>query len=215
MKEPDDISNGWFIGKNKDIIWDYELDGIYQVGQEAEAAQYGLYPGDFKYVDQNGDGVINSKDKVFQGLTSAPWYMTLTNDFQYKNFDLGVILLSKLGYYGGTTNPFNNAQSYIKNHDWWDLPYWTPNNPINTAARINSINLSTAQVWQSRSYLRIQNVSLGYTIPSDVLEPLRIKSARISFTAENPVVFTKWLEGDPESTTSMPSTYSFSVNISL
>ncbi len=215
MKEPDDTSNGWFIGKNKDIIWDYELDGIYQIGEEAEAAKYGLFPGDFKYVDQNDDGVINAKDKKFQGLTSAPWFMTLTNNFQYKNFDLGVILLSKLGYYGGTSQPFNNSQSYIKNHNWWNLPYWTPSNPINTAARIQSINLSTAQVWQSRSYLRIQNVSLGYTIPSDVLEPLKIKSARIAFTADNPVVFTKWLEGDPESTTDMPSTYSFSVNISL
>ncbi|QGY45042.1 SusC/RagA family TonB-linked outer membrane protein [Maribellus comscasis] len=215
LKEPDDTSNGWFIGKNKDIIWDYELDGIYQIGEESEAAQYGLYPGDFKYVDQDGNGTINADDKVFQGLTSPPWYMTLTNNFEYKNFDLGVILLSKLGYYGGTTQPFNNSQSYIKNHNWWDLPYWTPNNPINTAARINSINLSTARVWQSRSYLRIQNISLGYTIPSDVLEPLRIKSARIAFSADNPVVFTKWLEGDPESSTDMPSTYSFSVNISL
>ncbi len=54
MKEPDDISNGWFIGKNKDIIWDYEMDGVYQIGEDAEAAKYGLFPGDFKYVDQNG-----------------------------------------------------------------------------------------------------------------------------------------------------------------
>ena len=215
MKEPDDISNGWFIGENKDIIWDYEMDGVYQIGEEAEAAKYGLFPGDFKYVDQNGDEVINAKDRVFQGLTSAPWFMTLTNNFEYKSFDFGVILLSKLGYYGGTSQPFNNSQSYIKNHNWWNLPYWTPENPINTAARINSINLASAQIWQSRSYLRIQNISLGYTIPADVLEPLKIKSARIAFTADNPVVFTKWLEGDPESTTDMPSTYSFSVNISL
>ncbi|MCG6190323.1 SusC/RagA family TonB-linked outer membrane protein [Maribellus maritimus] len=215
MKEPDDISNGWFIGENKDIIWDYEMDGVYQIGEETEAAKYGLFPGDFKYVDQDDNGVINAKDRVFQGLTSAPWYMTLTNNFEYKNFDLGVILLSKLGYYGGTSQPFNNSQSYIKNHNWWNLPYWTPDNPINTAARINSINLASAQIWQSRSYLRIQNISLGYTIPSDLLEPLKLKSARIAFTADNPAVFTKWLEGDPESTTDMPSTYSFSVNISL
>ena len=197
LKEPDDISNGWFIGENKDIIWDYELDGIYQLGEEAEAAKYGLFPGDFKYVDQNGDEKLNADDRVFQGLTSPPWYMTLTNDFEYKGFDLGVILLAKLGYYGGTTQPFNNAQEYIKNHNWYNLPYWTPNNPINTAARINSINLA-AQVWQSKNYLRIQNISLGYNIPTDVLESIKVKSARLAFTVENAAVFTKWIEGDPE-----------------
>ena len=215
LKEPDDISNGWFIGKNKDVIWDYRLDGIYQIGEEAEASKYGLYPGDFKYVDVNNDGVINSKDKEFQGVTSPPWYMTLTNDFEYKGFDLGVILLAKLGYYGGTTWPFNNRQEYIKNHNWYNLPYWTPNNPINTAARINSINLGSAQVWQSKSYLRIQNISLGYTIPADVLETIKVKSARLAVTVENAAVFTKWIEGDPESTKEMPRIVSFSVNFSL
>lgn len=215
MKEPDDIDNGWFIGKNKDIIWDYKLDGVYQIGEEAEASKYGLYPGDFKYVDQNGDGVINSKDKVFQGVTNPPWYMTLTNSFDYKGFDLGVIMLAKLGYYGGTTWPFNNRQEYIKNHNWYNLPYWTPNNPVNTAARINSINLAGAHVWQSKSYLRIQNITLGYTIPADVLESIRLKSARLALTVENLAVFTKWIEGDPESTKEMPRVVTFSVNVSL
>ena len=215
LKEPDDITNGWFIGKNKDIIWDYELDGIYQIGDEAEAAKYGLFPGDFRYVDQNGDGKINSEDRIFQGLTSPPWYMTLTNDFEYKGFDLGVILLAKLGYYGGTTQPYNNAQEYIKNHNWYNLPYWTPNNPINTGARINSINLAGARVWQPMSYLRIQNISLGYTIPSDILESIKVKSARLAFTVENAAVFTKWIEGDPESNKEMPRVFSFSVNVTM
>src|SRR5690606_10708567 len=68
LREPDDIDNGWFIGQNKDVIWDFELDGVYQIGEEDEAAQFGLHPGDFKIVDQNSDGVINSDDKIFQGL---------------------------------------------------------------------------------------------------------------------------------------------------
>ena len=215
MKEPDDIDNGWYIGKNKDIIWDYEIDGVYQVGEETEAAKYGLYPGDFRYVDQNDDGVINSSDKVFQGLKSPPWYLTMTNDFEYKGFDLGVILLGKLGYYGGTTWPFNNRQEYIKNHNWYNLPYWTPLNPINTAARINSINLGGANIWQKKSYVRIQNISLGYNLPSDILEFIKVDRARIAFSVDNAAVFTKWIEGDPESTKEMPRTYSFSVDFSF
>jgi TonB-linked SusC/RagA family outer membrane protein len=215
LKEPDDLDNGWFIGENKDVIWDYELDGIYQIGEETEAAKYGLYPGDFKYIDQNNDGKINADDKIFQGVTSPPWYGTFTNNFEFKGFDLGVILLAKLGYKGGTTWPFNNRQEYIKNHNWYKLPYWTPNNPINDAARINSINLAGANVWQKRSYLRIQNISLGYNVPADILEIIRVKRARVAFTVENAAVFTKWIEGDPESVREMPTTYSFSINFSM
>jgi TonB-linked SusC/RagA family outer membrane protein len=215
MKEPDDIDNGWFIGENKDVIWDYELDGVYQMGEEEEAAKFGLYPGDFRMVDQNKDGVLNSKDKVFQGKTSPPWYLTLTNNFEYKGFDLGVILLAKLGYKGETIEPFNNRQEYIKNHNWYNLPYWTPNNPINSAARINSIRLGDAHVYQSRTYLRIQNISLGYNIPSDILEVIRVTRARVAFSVENAAVFTKWKEGDPESMREMPRVFSFSINFSL
>jgi TonB-linked SusC/RagA family outer membrane protein len=215
MEEPDDIDNGWFIGQNKDVIWDYEIDGVYQEGEEEEAAKFGLFPGDFRYVDRVKDGVINSDDKYFQGLKSNPWYATFRNDFVYKNFDLGVILLGKFGYKGGTIEPFNNRQEYIKNHNWYKLPYWTPNNPINDAARINSINLGGANIWQKRSYVRIQNVALGYNLPTDLIERIKISRARLSFNIDNVAVFTKWIEGDPESQREMPRTYSFSVDFSF
>lgn len=213
--EPDDTDNGWFIGESKDVIWDYELDGIYQIGEEAEAAEYGLYPGDFKYVDQDGNKIINADDKVFQGLSKNPWYATFRNDVGYKGFDFGVIVLAKLGYKGGTTHPFNNSQSYIKNRNWYDLPYWTPNNPINNAARINSINLGGANAWISKSYVRIQNIALGYNLPSDLLENIKVSRARVAFNVDNVAVFTKWLIGDPESEREMPRTYSFSVDFSF
>jgi hypothetical protein len=215
LEEPDDISNGWFIGENKDVIWDYELDGIYQLGEEAEAAKYGLYPGDFKYVDQDGNEIINSEDKVFQGLKSNPWYVTFRNDVEFKGFDLGVVLLGKLGYSGNTDFPFNNRQDYIKNHNWFNLPYWTPNNPINDYARINSINLGGANVWVPKSNVRIQNIALGYNLPADLLETIKISRARIAFSIDNVAVFTKWEIGDPESEREMPRTYSFSVDFSF
>lgn len=216
LEEPDDIDNGWFIGQNKDVIWDFELDGVYKIGEEDEAAQFGLFPGDFRMVDQNNDGVLNSQDKVFQGLTKNPWYLTFTNNLEYRGFDVGVILLGKLGYYGGTGEPFNNSQSYIKNHNWYNLPYWTPNNQIDNGARINSIQLGNATYYQSKSYLRIQNISIGYRVPASLLNTLKFgSSVRLAFTVENAGVFTNWIEGDPESTREMPRVFSFSVNTSL
>lgn len=217
MKEPDDLDNGWFIGQNKDVIWDFELDGVYQIGDETEASKFGLYPGDFRYVDQNDDGVINSDDKIFQGLSKNPWYMTLRNDLAFKGFDLGIVLLAKLGYKGGTTHPFNNRQEYIKNHNWYTLPYWTPQNSRNDAARINSINLGgiSSPIWLPRSYMRIQNLALGYNLPEIILDPLKVSRARVAFNIDNVAVFSSWIEGDPESMLEMPRTYSFSVDFSF
>ncbi len=217
MREPDDLQNGWFIGENKDIIWDWELDGVYQLGEEAEASQYGLFPGDFRVVDQNGDGVIDIDDRVFLGLSNNPWYMTFRNDFEWKGFDFGLVFLAKLGYYGGSQEPFNNNQEYIKNHNWYKIPYWTPLNGLNDFARINSINLTGSQKWINRSYLRLQNVSVGYSIPDYLAEKIKSSRIRLALNIENAAVFTGWIPelGDPESAREMPRTFSFSLDVTF
>jgi hypothetical protein len=217
MKEPDDLQNGWFIGENKDIIWDWDLNGVYQIGEEAEAAEYGLYPGDFRFVDQDGDGDIDVDDKVFLGLRNNPWYMTLRNDFEWKGLDLGLVFLAKLGYKGGSSEPFNNSQQYIKNHNWYTIPYWTPLNGQNDFARINSINLGGGNKWLNRSYLRLQNVSVGYSLPSNVLQKVKASRVRVALNIENVAVFTGWIKGlgDPESSREMPRTYSLSLDFTF
>lgn len=220
MIEPDDTDNGWFIGQDKDVIWDYELDGVYQIGEEEEAAVYNLFPGDFRVIDQNNDGVINTFDKVFQGTTSNPWHISFSNDFSYKQFDFGLVFLAKAGYKGRSVNGgydlhLNNAQQYIKNHNWFKIPYWTPDNPINDYARINSVVPANLNIWVSRSYLRLQNLSLGYSIPKDILDPIKFSRARIAFNIENAFVLTQWELGDPESRLEMPRIYSFSIDFSF
>jgi TonB-linked SusC/RagA family outer membrane protein len=217
MREPDDLQNGWFIGQNKDVIWDWELDGVYQLGEEAEAAQYGLFPGDFRFVDQDGDGDIDIDDRVFLGLTNNPWYMTFRNDMEYKGFDLGIVFLAKLGYKGGTQEPFNNSQQYIKNKNWYTIPYWTPLNGENNFARINSINLGGGNVWLNRDYVRLQNVSVGYSVPPSLLEKINGTRLRLALNIENAAVFTPWHRslGDPESAREMPRTYSFSLDFTF
>jgi hypothetical protein len=96
MKEPDDLQNGWFIGENKDMIWDFEADGVYQVGDEAEAANLmACSPVTSELWIRIMNGVINVDDKVFLGLRNNPWYITWRNDFEWKGFDLGVVFTSK------------------------------------------------------------------------------------------------------------------------
>nr|MBI1231908.1 SusC/RagA family TonB-linked outer membrane protein [Cytophagales bacterium] len=217
MREPDDLQNGWFIGENKDIIWDWDLDGVYQIGEEDEAARYGLFPGDFRFVDQDNDGDIDIDDRVFLGLTQNPWYITFRNDFEWKNFDLGLVFLGKFGWKGGTQEPFNNSQQYIKNKNWYTIPYWTPLNGQNDFARINSINLGGGNVWMSRDYVRLQNISVGYSVPPSILEKINGTRLRLALNIENAAVFTPWHRslGDPESAREMPRTYSFSLDFTF
>src|SRR3546814_17673616 len=78
--ELDDYENQWFIGRAIDEIWNYEVDGVYQADEEEEADKYGVFPGDFKIVDQNGDGKFTRDDKVFQGFTEPRFKWTLRNE---------------------------------------------------------------------------------------------------------------------------------------
>ncbi|MEN8116399.1 MAG: SusC/RagA family TonB-linked outer membrane protein [Bacteroidota bacterium] len=217
MAEPDDYDNGWFIGENKDVIWNFEMGDVYSTDQAAEADKWGLQPGDFSFVDQNGDGKLTTDDKVFQGLSKNPWYLTFRNDFTLGNFDMGVVFLSKLGYKGGSSYPFNMDQTYIKNHNWYSqYKYWMPDNQLTDFSRINSIRLNSGmRIYVPRDYLRLQNVSIGYNIPSDVLETIKVSRARIAFNAENLFVLTQWYDGDPESRLEMPRVWSFSVDFSF
>ena len=100
-KEADDLANKWFIGHDTDQIWDYERDGVWQLGEEEEAAKYGNKPGDFKYIDQNNDGVMDNDDKIFQGYTTPRFRWSWRNEFTfYKNFNLSFMVYSHIGQYG-------------------------------------------------------------------------------------------------------------------
>ena len=217
QEEPNDYDNGWFIGENKDVIWNFEMGDVYSTDEAEEAAKWGLFPGDFRFIDQNEDGVLNTEDKVFQGLTKNPWYLTMRNDFTWKNFDMGIVFLSKLGYYGGSSYEFNQDQTLIKNHNWYsEFKYWTPQNQTKNFARINSIRLNgDMRIYVPRDYDRLQNLSLGYNIPADLLESIKVSRARVAFNAENVFVITKWYDGDPESRVEMPRVWSFSVDFSF
>ena len=69
--------------------------------------------------------------------------------------------------------------------------------------------------WESKNYLRCQNVTLGYNVSSDLLETINFSSARFAINIENAFVLTNWYMGDPESWREMPRVFSFSVDFSF
>jgi len=202
-----DIGNGWFIGQPIDVFYDYEKLGIWQLGEEADAAVYGQIPGDIKVKDQNGDKKIDAVNdrKVLAGNNRPDWYGGLDNKVTYKGFDLSVYLFAR---WGQTINPnFLNRydrQSNLSNSTT-AINYWTPENPSNDYPRPNAdISGASTLYWSTigyidGSYLRIRNLSLGYSFPG--LKKSYVRSLRVYFTGTNLFTFTKsskLKEYDPE-----------------
>lgn len=84
----DDLTNGWFVGKPISTIYDYEMEGIWQIGEEAEAAKYNCVPGDIKIKDQEGTSEgITADDKTFIGQSSPKFIASMGSNFKLKNLD--------------------------------------------------------------------------------------------------------------------------------
>ena len=212
QKEVDDSSNGWFIGHDPDQIWNYEGDGVWQLGEEEEAAKYGCKPGDFKYIDQNNDGVMDNDDKVFQGYTTPRFYWSWRNEFTYKDFSLSFMMYSQIGQYG-TFNRAANTGGMYDRYTIMDIPRWTVDNPTNDYARIGSYNRGNHYV--KKSFARMENITLSYNVPKSFLKKFSVQNMRLSVSARNPFVITGWDFGDVEGGDYTMKSYNLSVNFTL
>jgi TonB-linked SusC/RagA family outer membrane protein len=214
MVELDDITNRWFIGHAIDEIWDYRTLGIWQTDEAAEADAYSRDPGDYKIEDINGDGYYTDADKVFQGYTRPPFRVTLRNDFQYKNFELSIKMYSYLGH-KRANNHLRNNDAFYDRSTFYNVPYWTEDNPGNKWARIDSYETGF-DVWENNSFVRIDNISLSYNIPVSFLSRFKIVGCRLSVVSDNPYVWAPgWSWMDPENDSYTPSYISFKINLTL
>lgn len=215
QKESDDPSNGWFIGQDPDRIWSYERKGIWQLGEEKNAAVYGCKPGDFKYIDQNSDGVLTTEDKVFQGYKTPRFRWSMRNEFTIcKDFNVTFTMYSYMGHYG----TFNEAANYNSGMPYryssYDLPRWTKDNPTNDYARISSNN--AGDNWVRKSFLRLDNFSVSYNVPKPFLRKLSLQNMRFTLTARNLAAWAPhWSFWDPENGSLSPRSFNLGVNFTL
>ena len=216
QREGDDIDNGWFIGQSIDRIWDYKFLGIYQLGEEELAKSFGKAPGDVKLYDPNGDGVSTQEDKVFQGYTKPRFRLGLRNDFTlFKNFQISCFLRADLGHWrannllSNTSNVEDRANSYA-------LPYWTPETPTNKYTRLNTVNTPGYNIYEKSSFVRLQDLSIAYNIPENILKNLKVGHCKVYLSGRNLLTFTKWSGWDPESgNTPMPRIFTFGIDVTL
>ena len=211
----DDRQNGWFIGHSLDAVYDYEVVGVWQEDQAEEAAIYGKEPGDFRLRDVNGDSVLTPiEDKVFLGHTEPRYQFGFNNVVRFHDFRVSALLTSHLGQL--MTNNWRKHTSWtIGRLNQLDYPYWTPENPTNEWARLNSNDNPGFSYWEDASFLRLQNLSVSYLIPERFTGPIGGDGLRVFFNARNVFVLTGYDGEDPETGGNTPRLYSLGVNVTL
>lgn len=213
-EEVDDPTNKWFIGQAVDAIWDYKTLGIWQESESDLATEYERDPGDYKIEDLDGDGVYTDNDKQFLGYKNPPVRMTLRNVLTYKNWELMIKMYSNVGH--KKSNPYlRNNEAFYDRSTYYNVPYWTPENPGNKWARIDSYETGF-DVWEDNSFLRIDQIALTYSVPASLLSRFNASACRLSLISGNPFVWApSWSWMDPENNGYTPSYLTFKLNLTL
>ncbi len=198
----DNPANGWFIGQDIRVIYDYKYTGVWQLGEESAAAEFGAVPGDPKIADVDGNGVIDSDDRTFLGSPTPRWYGGLTNIFNYKGFELSFLIEAVQGvtqvntYIGGFTGRGNQV----------NINYWTPDNPSNEFPRVGNGNAMAGGLFanaikvQDASFVALRNISIGYHLPSKIVQKIPFTGVNIYVRGNNLKYWTDYtLAFSPES----------------
>lgn len=217
-----DFSNKWFPGQAKDVVWDYDVIGIWQLNEESDAAVYGLAPGEYKAVDVNKDGkYVQLDDKKFIGYTAPRYRIGWRNEFTFfKNWQASVFLRADLGHI--RSMPFlTTNKSVFGRINTWALPYWSVENPINDYQRYTyPDNLGKYGggiiIYKPTGFVRVQDVTLSYNFPTNITQRVKLNSLRVFGSIRNFLTFTDWPGFDPESDmTPMPKVFTLGLNLTL
>jgi TonB-linked SusC/RagA family outer membrane protein len=188
--------NGQPIGSF--YLW--EVEGIFQTPAEiAGSAQPGAKPGDLRYRDIDKNNVINADDRVYQGSYQPKFTFGVNGGVSYKTIDFS------FGGYGTSGGKIYNGKKAARG-DFRDNVEtevannrWTPNNTNTSIPRANTNELPASTYFLEKGdFFRINNLSLGYTLPRNILSKLKMQSIRVYVTAQNVATFTKYSGFTPE-----------------
>lgn len=228
-KEINDTDNGWYIGKPIGEIWYWEVDGMWQLDEAAEAAKVNQKPGDPKVINhykgddkEDGTPVYNDKDKVYLGTTNPPIYWNLRNDFTFfKDWSFSFSMYSYMGHKslsGDYLNGDNSGSMFTNTCNTYKKEYWTPENPTNEYARLNAVGPSGCtgvQKLYNRSFIRLDNITIGYTLPKEFTRKFMLEKVRFTAGINNVCTFDSWEYGDPETGGYANRQFQFGINVTL
>ncbi len=221
-----DVGNEWFVGESISAQYDYEMAGGVWTEEELYSGQTlaGWYPGQFKYVDQNIDGVIDpTNDRKVIGYEDPNFRFSINNAVTYKQISLSFLLNSITGgngYYIMENSSVLNTDFRSDNVYRINMsavrPYWTPDNGVNNATGIYNSPAVSSGIYESRGFIRLQDVSLSYQFDKSVLNRLKLNNLLVYVSGKNLYTWTKWSGWDPETGTSnTPLMRSFTVGLKL
>jgi len=195
-------------------LFGYVAEGLFQSQSDINGHAFqgaGIVPGDIKYKDLNGDGIINGNDQTAIGNTKPLIYYGLNTGFSYKGFDVSILfqgvannsmLLTGSGYWGFLNNGLGQAYEQQLNR-------WTPATAATaTYPRLwlgnNNNNMATSTYWiHSANYLRIKNIELGYSFPKSFIKKAGLTETRLFLNATNLFTFSSTKNVDPEDYTNL------------
>ncbi|MDR0756477.1 MAG: TonB-dependent receptor [Tannerella sp.] len=210
-----DIGNSWFVGQPISAIYDYKMAGGVWTEEDLYAGRIGpngtelkgWYPGQYKYVDLNGDQVIDSNnDRNVIGYGTPNYRFSISNTLSCKNWGLYVLLNSIQGgndYFirdnYGVVNTMSRGDYVYRQNQSAVRPYWTPDNGVNNATGIYNAPPISSGIYESRSFVRLQDVSLSYNVDSNRLKKWSgIGALQIYLSGRNLYTWTQWSGWDPE-----------------
>ena len=212
-----DVQNGWYIGHAIDEIYDYKWIGVWQLGEELEAAKYGKQPGDPRLLDVNNDGKINDEDKIWLGTKTPKHRMTLSSDLNlFKCINFSFVLRGEFGWMDIDNLPRNETNRFYNTSNSVWTEYWTPWNPNSKYARLGAnVDSPGVNIYEKRNYVRMQNMALSYTFPKKLINKFMIDNLRFSINVDNAFVISKWRTSDPLTKAVTPRIWTFGVDITL
>ena len=232
------------VGESVGSFWGLVRLGVWTAKEAAEAAKFASYrggkpilPGDLKYLDVNGDYVINDADRVIIGHGSPDGWGTFINNFHYKQFDLLVELqysygndvLNQTHHSGEDRVGIANSFSSVLNA--YDPAKGNDNTQIAAIrdTRAGYVTNVDSHWIEDGSFIRGKNLLLSYSLPSSAVENMHLSRFRIYASVQNFFLSTKFSGNDPEVTTygdafaqgqtffdyPKPTIYMFGINVSL
>ena len=190
----------------------YKTDGIFQTEAEVNAhrndkgelLQENAKPGDIRFADTNGDGVIDDNDKVYSGTGLPKAEINLTLGASFKGFDFSALIGSGWGHKLYNANRYfyegmNSGSNFLAS----TLDSWTPENTNTSVPRAvlqdpNGNTRESDRFLESGDFIRLRQIQIGYSLPKSLLAKMKSENLRIYISGENLFTWTKYKGIDPE-----------------
>ena len=207
QQAPSRMEVGFPIG----YFYGYETDGIFQNRSEviSHPSQIALgapaAPGDFRYKDLNEDGVIDDKDRTYIGDPIPDFTFGYNLNLNYKNIDFSLNAFASVGQ--EIVRNYERVQLNANKLNYY-IERWrgegTSNSVPRMTTRATSNNVFSDFFVEDGSFIRLQTIQLGYSLPTSLLEKIQLDQFRLFVTAENVLTLTRYKGYDPAASSGSP-----------